>query len=96
MRYIVRKGLESFCMIWGFFLLDYWIFVGCCVVVFVLFFLSVCIGIMIGDWILMLLVFLVLLLLLLVLGYKFRKKVWLMKFRELKYGMIVSNLIINR
>lgn len=37
MRYKVRKGLESPCMIRGLLSGDYWIFVGCCSAAFVLF-----------------------------------------------------------
>ena len=56
MRYTVRKGLESPCMIRGFLSSDYWIFVGCCAAALVLLFLSVRTGIMTGDWTLTLLV----------------------------------------
>ena len=41
MRYKVRKGLESPCMIRGLLSGDYWIFVGCCSAAFVLFFLGI-------------------------------------------------------
>ena len=49
MRYTVRKGLESPCMIRGFLSSDYWIFVGCCAAALVLLFLSVRTGIMTGT-----------------------------------------------
>ena len=41
MRYRIRKGLESPCMIRGLLSGDYWIFVGCCSAAFVLFFLGI-------------------------------------------------------
>ena len=96
MRYTVRKGLESPCMIRGFLSSDYWIFVGCCAAALVLLFLSVRTGIMTGDWTLTLLFVTVSLPLLPVLGHKLRKKARPTKFRESKYGMTVSNLTINR
>jgi len=96
MRYTVRKGLESPCMIRGFLSSDYWIFVGCCAATLVLLFLSVRTGIMTGDWTLTLLVLLVSLPLLPALAYRFRKKARPTKFRKSKYGITVSNLTINR
>lgn len=45
MRYRIRKGLESPCMIRGLLSGDYWIFVGCCSAAFVLFFLGIRAGI---------------------------------------------------
>ena len=86
MKYTIRKGLESPCMIRGFLSSDYWIFVGCCAAALILLFLSVRIGIMDSDWTQALLV----------LRHKLRKKAQSTKFRESKYGMTVSNLIINR
>ena len=56
MKYTIRKGLESPCMIRGFLSSDYWIFVGCCAAALILLFLSVRTGIMTGDWTLTLLV----------------------------------------
>lgn len=96
MKYTVRKGLESPCMIRGFLSSDYWIFVGCCSTALVLLFLGIRSGIMTGDWTLTLLVLLVSLPVLPVLGHKLRKKAQPTKFRESKYGMTVSNLTINR
>ena len=49
MKYTIRKGLESPCMIRGFLSSDYWIFVGCCAAALILLFLSVRIGIMDSD-----------------------------------------------
>ena len=96
MRYTVRKGLESPCMIRGFLSSDHWIFVGCCAAALILLFLSVRIGIMDSDWTQALLVLFVSLLVLPVLRHKLRKKARPTKFRESKYGMTVSNLTINR
>ncbi|MCS3016058.1 hypothetical protein NXU95_03135 [Phocaeicola vulgatus] len=50
MRYRIRKGLESPCMIRGLLSGDYWIFVGCCSAAFVLFFLGIRAGISAGNW----------------------------------------------
>ena len=84
MRYKVRKGLESPCMIRGLLSGDYWIFVGCCSAAFVLFFLGIRAGISAGNWTLPLLL------------YKLKKKARPQKFKETGKEINISNLDINR
>lgn len=74
MRYKVRKGLESPCMIRGLLSGDYWIFVGCCSAAFVLFFLGIRAGISAGNWNLPVLVLVISLPTLPLLLYKLKKK----------------------
>lgn len=74
MRYKVRKGLESPCMIRGLLSGDYWIFVGCCSAAFVLFFLGIRAGISAGNWNLPVLVLVISLSTLPLLLYKLKKK----------------------
>lgn len=73
MRYKVRKGLESPCMIRGLLSGDYWIFVGCCSAAFVLFFLGIRAGISAGNWNLPVLVLVISLPTLPLLLYKLKK-----------------------
>lgn len=74
MRYRIRKGLESPCMIRGLLSGDYWIFVGCCSAAFVLFFLGIRAGISAGNWNLPVLVLVISLPTLPLLLYKLKKK----------------------
>ncbi len=74
MRYRIRKGLESPCMIRGLLSGDYWIFVGCCSAAFVLFFLGIRAGISAGNWNLPVLVLVISLPTLPLLLYKPEKK----------------------
>lgn len=74
MRYKVRKGLESPCMIRGLLSGDYWIFVGCCSAAFVLFFLGIRAGISAGNWNLPVLVLVISLPTLPLLLYKLKKR----------------------
>lgn len=96
MRYKIRKGLESPCMIRGFLSSDYWIFVGCCGGALVLLFLSIRSGITTGGWDRTLLVLLVSLAGLPALRHKLKKKARPTKFRESGHGMTVSYLSLNR
>jgi len=96
MKYTIRKGLESPCMIGGFLSSDYWIFVGSCGGVIILFFLSIRSGIMTGSWSQTLLIFLAGLVGLPILRHRLKKKAQSTKFRESKNSITVSNLKINR
>ena len=82
MRYKVRKGLESPCMIRGLLSGDYWIFVGCCSAA--------------GHWNLPVLVLVISLSTLPLLLYKLKKKARPKKFKETGKEINISNLDINR
>jgi len=96
MRYKIRKGLESPCMIRGLLSGDYWIFVGCCAAAIILFFLGIRAGISAGSWALFQLTLVLSLPGLPAMLYMLKKKARPTKFRETRYGMNVSNLEINR
>lgn len=96
MRYKVRKGLESPCMIRGLLSGDYWIFVGCCSAAFVLFFLGIRAGISAGNWNLPVLVLVISLPTLPLFLYKLKKKARPQKFKETGKEINISNLDINR
>ncbi|KAB3556984.1 hypothetical protein K0G05_18315 [Phocaeicola vulgatus] len=96
MRYRIRKGLESPCMIRGLLSGDYWIFVGCCSAAFVLFFLGIRAGISAGNWNLPVLVLVISLPTLPLLLYKLKRKARPQKFKETGKEINISNLDINR
>ncbi|KAB6476698.1 hypothetical protein GAZ06_13200 [Phocaeicola vulgatus] len=96
MRYRIRKGLESPCMIRGLLSGDYWIFVGCCSAAFILFFLGIRAGISAGNWNLPVLVLVISLPTLPLLLYKLKRKARPQKFKETGKEINISNLDINR
>ncbi|KAB3671068.1 hypothetical protein HKQ52_17970 [Bacteroides vulgatus] len=96
MRYRIRKGLESPCMIRGLLSGDYWIFVGCCSAAFVLFFLGIRAGISAGNWNLPVLVLVISLPTLPLLLYKLKRKARPQKFKDTGKEINISNLDINR